>query len=78
MKQKKNFQESNLWPHVSLLATLTFNSLPKDSRVNYINIVKQYTVLMHANISYYSPNIWQYICLVPMLKILEILFTDLS
>jgi hypothetical protein len=33
MKQKKDFQKSNLLPHVSLLAILTFISSPENSKL---------------------------------------------
>jgi hypothetical protein len=52
MEQKKNFRESNLWFHVSLLATLTLISSPENSKLKFMNIVKRYTVLMHTIISY--------------------------
>jgi hypothetical protein len=50
--RKKNFRESNLWPHVSLLATLTLISSPENSKLKYINIVKRYNKLMNTNKSY--------------------------
>jgi hypothetical protein len=50
MKKKKILRESNLWLHVSLLLTLslTLISLPKNSTLKYINIIKRYTVVMHT------------------------------
>jgi hypothetical protein len=52
-EQKKNFQESNLWPHVSFIATLALIFLPEIQ----IKIYKQYKTvycvyLMHTNTSY--------------------------
>jgi hypothetical protein len=48
MKQKKNFRASNLWPDVSLLATLNFISPPKNTKLIYIKIVKLHIVLMYT------------------------------
>jgi hypothetical protein len=52
MKQKNIFQEKNLWHHVSHLAILTLLSLPENSKLKCINIVKRYIVLIHNNMSY--------------------------
>jgi hypothetical protein len=52
MKQKKNFRESNLWPHVSCLVILTFISSPENLKSKYINILKCYTVLMKSFVAF--------------------------
>jgi hypothetical protein len=45
---------TSCFPLSDLDATLTLISSPKNSKLKFINIVKRYTVLMHAIISYYT------------------------
>jgi hypothetical protein len=53
LDQKKNFQESNLWPHVFLTATLTLIFYARNLQIKVYNNVQRYTVLMHTIMSYW-------------------------